>query len=281
MKAIILLFVLVLAHEVLSGIPVRCVVPSKEALLSVELENLKPCNLKTTCQFMCLKDRSIQYGSKFYIDLKYFENQYKSQYKQYCHSVSPTEWKEAKVKSILEDVKLFNFKDPVVKKINSILDGVFEKFSKICSGGQQVTKEDVEEVLQQVREEILIARNAPRSEQIIYLNQPSGEEKVLLVVHEAVGEFQRKLNSGDFKYCDCRAFAASIGQTNWFNSNVAAKFCPSDFIVEPLVRLTKLEVERLFERRQTQPIKSLRESILENEMNEEIKALENEIDELE
>jgi hypothetical protein len=152
MKSIVLLFILVLAHEVLSGIPVRCLLVSDQVLLSVEVETLQPCNRKTTCQFAC------QDGTTQYIDLKNFNNLYKNQYNQYCHSENPTEWKEATVNRILTSKKLGQYNEQVTIKVNSILNVVFTKFAEICHGGQQVTNQDVQYAIGLVKRDQLFAK---------------------------------------------------------------------------------------------------------------------------
>jgi hypothetical protein len=266
--------------------PVRCVLASEDALLSVEVETLQPCNRKTTCQLTC------QDGSKQYIDLKNFNSPYKNQYTQYCHSENPTEWKEATVNKILAAKKLGVTKFQVTKKVDSILDKVFTKFSKICHGGQQVTNQDVQSVIAEVGRDLKDARaranSSPRDATVLY-NQRAFEEKIMLaeddlqilsVVEEAVKEFQIKFNSGSFKYCDCRAFAASIGQTNWFNTNVVSPFCPSDVVVKPVVvnPIMKPNVGR-----RPSGSRSRREIVatLSDEIDQEIRALENEMEEFE
>jgi hypothetical protein len=82
MKSVVLLFLIFLAHEALSGIPVKCAIRI-QPLLSIE-ENLEPCISKKSsqliCQFTCTD------GIQQFFNLKNIENQFKAQYQKYCPS---------------------------------------------------------------------------------------------------------------------------------------------------------------------------------------------------
>jgi hypothetical protein len=100
-------------------------------------------------------------------------------------------------------------------------------------------------------------------------------------------------------YCDCRVFADSIGQTNWFNLNVVALFCPADVTVKPAVQINveplknsrkrairvsrATKVTRPNQNTRIQKVGSRRAIVdsLSDEINEEIRSLENEMEEFE
>jgi hypothetical protein len=89
-------------------------------------------------------------------------------------------------------------------------------------------------------------------------------------------------------YCDCRAFADSIGQTNWFNSNVVAPFCPSDvkpIFVKPVSQIMfehyKNRGKGVSRPQRDEKIHKVKRETLSDEINEEIRALESEMEEFE
>jgi hypothetical protein len=279
MKSVAFLILLVLINEALSGVPVQCL--ESVAALSVEIEALQPCNRRTTCQFSC------QDGTKFYFDINNFPSQYKQQYTTFCNSENPTEWKDSTVHSIIEKQSFGRYKSAVSQRLTSTLSEVFVKFANICHGGGKVSNSDVDAAIKKSSEDAYAAFQAS---QTVDSRGYSGEKqksyaddksKAYSAVSSAVRAFQQKFNSGNFNYCDCGAFAASIGQTNWFNSNVIVPFCPGQY-VKPVAAPTPAPTAVSPPKRTiNRPNRRRAVIALSYEIEEQTRALEREIDELE
>jgi hypothetical protein len=171
------------------------------------------------------------------------------------------------------------------------MNEIFKKFADICHGGAQVSNKEVEDEKKKMETAAKIAMNAAKSipgRNSIAVNQRKikGDwSKALVATTDIIKEFQKKFNSGGFKYCDCFAFAASIGKTNWFNSNLNSlcllkpKATTPVAVVRPVSKVDPF-ISRTVGRRKRIGGRALVLSQTE-ELEKNTKALEDEIDQLE
>jgi hypothetical protein len=147
----------------------------------------------------------------------------------------------------------------MVRDVTKVLRIVFQKFENICHGGEAISKQDFNSAISSSQIEANAARmnyNNVRNSISTTQNQlltAQQKLKSLEVIVEVSKAFKDKFNDGGFSYCSCTDFATSLNMLPWLQQQTASicqTQCPSGiqsltFEIEEQSKALEREIDEL------------------------------------
>jgi hypothetical protein len=118
----------------------------------------------------------------------------------------------------------------VSKVVNEVSKNVFLTFEKVCHGGRLVTEQDVQRVRLETSNKLrgykfTLPPSFRSIDPIFYDQSKRSFEYMVSSIDSSIRVFQSKFNSGVFNYCSCVGFANFVQMKNWAETK-ANPHCP-------------------------------------------------------